>query len=111
MEEIVKMQMELMNKMSNEMSNMQDSVKKLSSSMESFVACQIANQKEARLPSKTEANPKQCGAVTVLMPCEVNGVTTRTGKFTTLLGRPTAEDGILPKPATYVTPHLRRNAT
>jgi hypothetical protein len=43
MGEIVKMQMELMNKMSNEMSSMQDSVKQLSSSMESFVACQIAN--------------------------------------------------------------------
>jgi hypothetical protein len=78
---------------------------------ESFVACQIANKKEARLLSKIEANPKQCGAVTVLMPSEVNGVTTRTGKFTTLLGRPVVEDEILPKPATYVTPHLRRNAT
>jgi hypothetical protein len=79
--------------------------------MESFVACQIANHKEARLPSKTEANPKQCGAVTVLVPSEINGVTTRTGKFTTTLARSAAEDGILPKPATYVKPHLRRNAT
>jgi hypothetical protein len=106
MEEIVKMHMELMKKMSNDMSSMQDSVNQLSSSMENFVAYQTANQKDARLPSKTEANPKPCGVVTVVAPSEVNGVTTRTGKSTTILEKQPGEDGILSRPVTYVTPHL-----
>jgi hypothetical protein len=89
MEEIVKMHMELMKKMSNDMSSMQDSVNQLSSSMENFVAYQTANQKEALLPPKTEANPKQCGVVIVVAPSEVTGVTTRTGKSTTILEKQT----------------------
>jgi hypothetical protein len=108
MEEIIKIQMDLMNKMSNEMGNMQDSVKKLSSTMESFVAFQTANQKEARLPSQTEANPIQCGAVTVSTTSEVSGVTTRARRSTTVFDKQLEKTGILPKP--YVTPPLRKNS-
>ena len=79
MEEIIKMQMELMNKMNNEMGSMKDSVKQLSSSMESIVPFQTAHYQE-KLPSKTEANPRQCGAISLKENQEVQGIVTRSGK-------------------------------
>jgi hypothetical protein len=55
MEEIMKMQIDLMNTMNLEMVSMKYLVKKLSSPKENFVAMQTLNQREGNLPIKIEA--------------------------------------------------------
>ena len=73
MEEIMKMQLELMSKMTNEVNGLKDTVKMLVSKMDSMVG-----ENEARLPAQPIPNPKaHCGAIS-----SVDAVTTRSGVMT-----------------------------
>ncbi|XP_037441880.1 uncharacterized protein LOC119310144 [Triticum dicoccoides] len=93
MEEIMKMQLELMSKMTNEVNGLKDTVKMLVSKMDSMVG-----ENEKRLPAQPIPNPKaHCGAIS-----SVNAVTTRSG----VMSGP-----LLPTPKTYVPPAMRPSSS
>ena len=89
----MKMQLELMSKMTNEVNGLKDNVKMLVSKMDSMVG-----ENEARLPAQPIPNPKaHCGAIS-----SVDAVTTRSG----VMSGP-----LLPTPKTYVPPAMRPSSS
>lgn len=89
MEEIMKMQLELISKMTNEVNCLKDSVRLLVGKMDSMVG-----ENEARLHAQPVPNPKaHCGAIS-----SVDAVTTRSGAT---IGAQ------LPTPRTHVPPAMR----
>ena len=94
LEEIMKMQVELMNKMNVEVHGLKESIRNLNSKMESICGSTVEDRHLDKLPSQPEPNPKaHCGAISSL-----DAVNTRSG---------VNASPILPIPRAYLPPALR----
>jgi hypothetical protein len=64
MEDIVKMQLDLMNKMTSNVDSLKESVKILTNKLDSLTAAHAMGRAEQKLPSQPEENHRgHCGAI------------------------------------------------